>query len=135
MYACFGLGLFPQPGCIIPAIVKKNEQGFDVMSGRDGQVGIQSFLKSLFICRPQQVMQVNPHYIEPKIFSPAKFAVNSGGIKRFRLEHFQLVNGSGRLEITSPQPPLLSVPFVCLRSRPSFVLRCGHSNKKQATGH
>src|SRR5688572_30364100 len=114
MCSCFWRWLFTHPGSIIPAIIKKNKQGFYFMPVGYSKISIQPLFKAFFICSPQQMMKVYTHYIKAQIFGPAKLFIDGCRIEGFRLEHLQLIYSSTWLKITSSKPALLFIPGVCL---------------------
>ena len=60
----------------------------------DRKVLVNARSKGPRILLPQQVMQEDPHHIQPKLRRPAKFEVNALWTERARLPHLQLVAGS-----------------------------------------
>ena len=98
---------------IMPAVVKKNKDGLDPMLIGCCQKLINALLESLGILMPYQIVEVDSHGIQPKIGSPAKFAIDAFQVKTLLLPHLQLVDGSTGNEVASPGPSLFLVPFIC----------------------
>ena len=105
----FRLGLFPQFRIRLPAVVEKDEHGFDPMLRREGKILFHAAEETGGILFPEEIVQKDAHQAHADRSRPAEFPVDRGGIKSFRLPHFQLIDGCARSEIGSEAP--LSVPM------------------------
>src|SRR5687767_16026590 len=86
---------------LVPAIVKKHENGLDLLPVRYTEVLTNSLFKSCGILFPGNTVEVNPHSIKANIVCPAKFLTNCCRIKSCCLPHLQLVDRRTRQEVCS----------------------------------
>src|SRR5213075_186423 len=100
MYAWFWFWLFTILRFRVPAIIKKHEQWFDVMTGSNAQKSVDPFFESFSIIFPDKVMKKNTKRVESNSLRPTQFPVDDGCVKTLRLPHFELVNGGTRQKIT-----------------------------------
>ena len=115
----FRLRLFAEGKIGIPAVVEEHEHGFDAVFVRNGEIGFHASEESRGVLFPKQIVQKDAHNAHADRLRPAEFAVDCGGIKRFRLPHFQLIDRGARREVAA-EPPL-SVPVKCFcHDFPSF---------------
>jgi hypothetical protein len=98
----------------VPAVIKKNKNGFYVPVVCNPEVLVHPLLKSGGILLPCQMMQKNPHAIKTDTLGITQLPGDRSAVKTIRLPHFQLINGRARNKITTPQPTLPGIPAIRL---------------------
>src|SRR5439155_1493842 len=80
----------------IPAGIEEDEQGADMTLSGEFQELIEALTISHRSFLPHQIMEEYTHGSHAQTLGPAEFKIDAVGIERFRLPHFELVNGIGR---------------------------------------
>ena len=120
----------------VPARIEHYEQRADVVPLGDCQELIEPAVKALPVLLVREIVQKHAHRVHPDALRPTELEVNALRIERFRLPHFELVDGCRRNEITPDEKRLRSVPVVRLLRRPVRGLRAGvrHNRRPQQQG-
>src|SRR5215218_5774848 len=98
------LRLLAEVGIWVPYAVEYDKQRFNAMLVSNLQILVDTRVKTLRILTPREVVQKHAHGVHADILRVAQFAVDGGGIKRFSLPHFKLVDGGARHKIRADQP-------------------------------
>ena len=127
VYAGHRIGLLAQVsllGIPVASIGEEGDHGPDVVLLADIQELSQAILESRRIGFPHQVVQEDPHGVEPQVLRPAQFPVDRLGIERLGLPGFDLVDRRGRDVVASDRPGLGLVPLVGLLDGPAWNSWC-----------
>lgn len=83
-----------------------------MMTGGDGQEGIEAANEPFGILLPELVLQEDTHGVHADSLGEAELTVIDGGVEGGRLKHLELVNSVGWDVIGSNEPGLAGVPGV-----------------------